>query len=288
MDLRDIQSSISDWIRAPEGVAAALVEEDSISGNASSSGALARLEGLVRSDEALDATGRLEIYANAYFHRIHGVLKNDFPALQAALGATPFHDMLTSYLLVEPSQHPSLRYAGERLANFLACHDAAAGIRMRSPWAADLAALEWTRVDAFDGPDGSVLEREALASLSPAEFGGLFLCLGSWVLLRSFDHRVERIWRAATEAEPIQSSEAPESTIVLVWRKSEEVVHRRLESLEAAALTLLVPGIRFEELCDWVATRIGEEKAPVRAAGWLEQWLADGLLLSPDDGDGEA
>jgi hypothetical protein len=281
MALREAQKTLADWIRAPEGVAAALAEEDAASHSQMAGAATRRLEGLIRSDATLDATGRLEIYANAYFHRILGVLSSDYPALQQALGDSPFHDLVTSYLLVEPSRHPSIRYAGSRLADFLSSHDAAAGIRARSPWASDLAALEWARVDAFDAADGAVLARDSLASLAPEAFGSLFLCLGPWARLHSFEHPVDRIWACATRGEELESEAAAGGVSVLVWRKNEAVLHRRLESDEGAALTLLRSGIRFEGLCEWSATKIGESEAPMRAAGWLERWLADGLLVDP-------
>jgi hypothetical protein len=283
MALREAQKTLADWIRAPEGVAAALAEEDAASAGQLAGVATRRLEGLIRSDATLDATGRLEIYANAYFHRILGALSSDYPALQHALGASPFHDLVTSYLLVEPSRHPSLRFAGTRLANFILSHEAAAGIRARAPWASDLAAFEWARVDAFDAADGLVLARESLASLAPEAFGSLLLCLGPWALLHSFEHPVDRIWASATRGEELDSETAVGGASLLVWRRDERVMHRRVEPHEAAALALLRHGVRFESLCEWAATRIGESEAPAQAARWLERWLADGLLLDPSD-----
>jgi len=284
MALREAQKAIAGWIRAPEGVAAALVEEDAASGNEAPGAATRRLEGLIRSDTTLDATGRLEIYANAYFHRLLGVLKADYPALQEALGADSFRDLVTSYLLVEPSRHPSLRYAGSRLADFLSLHDAAAGIRARAPWASDLAAFEWARVDVFDAADGSVLARESLASLAPEEFGSLLLCLGPWALLRSFEHVVDRIWASATRGEELIFEELVGRSNVLIWRKDEAVLHRRIELREEAALAQLRRGIRFEGLCEWAAAEIGESEAPAQVAGWLERWVADRLLVDPGSG----
>ena len=283
MALREAQKTLADWIRAPEGVAVALAADDAASVGQAAGAATRRLEALIRSDATLDATGRLEIYANAYFHRILGALSSDYPALRHAMGASPFHDLVTSYLLVEPSRHPSLRYAGTRLADFLLSHEAAAGIRARSPWASDLAAFEWARVDAFDAVDGLVLARESMASLAPEAFGSLRLCLGPWALLGSFEHPVDRIWASATRGEDLDFEAAVGEASLLVWRRDERVMHRRVEPHEAAALALLRPGIRFESLCEWTATRIGESEAPAQAASWLERWLADGLLLDPSD-----
>lgn len=293
MRLREAQTALAEWIRAPEGVAQALVDEDAKRRDAAPGSARRRLESLIRSDEVLDATGRLEIYANAYFHRILGVLSSDYPALRAALGADLFHDLVTSYLLVEPSRHPSIRHAGLHLADFLGHHDATARLRERAPWAADLAAFEWARNDMFDAPDRSLLEADALASLLPQEFASLSLCLGPWASFRSYDHPVDRLWSAAIEEAGIESIEAANEVVsrgrgrssggkdrvtLLVWRKAERVCHRRLDPVEAGALAHLSLGIRFEALCEWAADEIGEAEAPARAAGWLARWVEDGLL----------
>lgn len=278
MALREVQKDIADWIRAPEGVAAALAEEDAASDRDSQGAAMRRLENLIRSDTTLNATGRLEIYANAYFHRILGVLEGDYPALRQALGAAPFNDLVTSYLLVEPSRHASLRYAGSRLANFISSHAAAAGIRERTAWAADLAILEWARIDVFDMADGAVLARESLASLTPEKFGSLFLRLGAWAQLRSFGYPVDRIWTSANRGEEMASEAPAVTTHAVIWRKNEAVLHRRIEGHEEAALALVGRGIRFDELCEWAGTKVGDAEAPALAAGWLERWLADGLL----------
>lgn len=283
MSLREAQQAIAGWIRAPEGVAAALAEEDAAAGSDVRDIATRRLEDLIRSDAVLGAVGRLEIYANAYFHRILGVLAADYPALEKALGAESFHDLVTSYLLVEPSRQPSLRHVGTRLTNFIASHRAAAGIRARSPWAANLAALESARIDVFDVADGSVLARQSLIGMAPKEFGSLRLFLGPWVLLRVFEYPVDRIWSSATRGEKHDSDRAAARTSVLVWRNQETVLHRRLESREEAALLLVGRGISFEGLCEWTAEQIGEAEAPAETSGWLERWVGDGLLVGSNE-----
>jgi hypothetical protein len=280
--LRDTQKTIAGWIRAPEGVAAAIAEADAGADGEGGGSAARRLADLIRSDAALDAAGRLEIYANAYFHRILGVLGEDYPALRSSMGIDAFHDLVTSYLLVEPSRHPSLRYAGDRLPGFLADHEAASGIRGRAPWAADLARLEWARVDVFDAPDGAPLSRATIASLAPDEFGSLELRLAAWARMLSVDHPVDQLWRSAIAGgESTTRSEEPESASLIVWRKDEAVVHRRLAPLEGSAIALTRDATRFDRLCEWLAIEVGDDEAPAQAAVWLEQWLADGILATP-------
>jgi len=273
MSLRETQATVAHWIRAPEGIAKALAEDPS------PDLAKAKLAALIQSDETLDAMARLEIYANAYFYRLLGVLSEDYEALRNLLGEDLFHDLVTSYLLVEPSRHPSLRYAGARLPEFLASHAAAEGIRQRASWAADLARLEWTRVDVFDIEDGRVLVRDALAALAPEEFGSLKLALAPWAVVRSFDHPVDGLWKIGMRNEESAIPQAsPEPVSLLIWRRDERVRHRRLEPLESSALCLLEQQTSFAALCEWAAAQVDENDAPALAAGWLERWIADGLL----------
>jgi hypothetical protein len=279
MPLHETQTAISEWVRAPKGVAAALEEEDASSSQREAGSAKRRLENLICSDEALNASGRLEIYANAYFSRIHGVLRADYPALIALIGDVAFNDLVTSYLLVEPSRSPSLRYAGLRLADFVSNHEVMARMRERWPEAADLAAFEWARIDVFDAADGTVLTRELVSSLAPEKFAELFLCLGTWVRLRAFDHPVLQLWRAGTSSEVSGFEGASGEAHVVIWRQEEKVFHRSLDPLERAALAKLSRGSRFDDLCEWAASEVGEEAAPGQAAAWLERWLADGLLV---------
>ncbi|MEO1936100.1 MAG: hypothetical protein ABGX04_15090 [Myxococcales bacterium] len=60
-------------------------------------------------------------------------------------------------------------------------------------------------------------------------------------------------------------------------------MHRRVELPEKAALALLYEGIRFDGLCEWAALEIGEAEAPAQAAGWLERWIQDGLLVASSE-----
>jgi hypothetical protein len=282
MSLSEAQTRLSALIRAPEGAARALAEEDAKQPGSASRRATRRIESLIRSDATLDAVARLEIYANAYFHRIHAVLRDDFSALEGALGADLFRDLVTSYLLVLPSRHASLRYVGDRLPDFIASHDAAAGIRERAPWAADLATFEWARVDVFDAADEPLLTREVVASRAPETFGGLPLRLGPWIRLVRFAHPVDRVWRQGCDGERPASDAGVDPVWMLVWRREERVVHRRTEPLEAQALSLARPATEFGALCEWLATRMDESEAPIQAAHWLEKWLADGLLVATD------
>ena len=209
MDLARTQRRLWRLLTAPEGVRAALAEEGDASG--------ASLEGWLRSAPGPAAAVRLEIYANAYFARIHGVMVEDFGALARALGEAGFHDLVTAYLCVHPPERPSLRHVGERLPGFLADHGAAAPFRRRWPFAADLARLEVALADAFDAPDAPALTREDLASVPPERWADLSLTLHPSVRLLRIGSAALALRRAfEADAEP-----APGGGVVpaVVWRR---------------------------------------------------------------------
>lgn len=280
MALSDTQNAIDRWLRAPEGVAKALRDENAAHSETHPVAASDRLRMLLCGDNALDAVGRLEIYANAYFHRIFSVLQNDYPALEAALGKERFYDLVTSYLLIEPSTNPSLRFAGAKLPGFIEDHEAAAPIRRAAPWAFELAHLEWMRSEVFDVADGPILDQDAVSQLAPEDFGSLDLRLAPWVRSANYSHPVPDLWRAGVHGESLQEIDlSPSPSAVLIWRKDEQSVHRTLTPLEAQALDQAGAGIRFDALCVWAAERVNEEEAPALAAGWLRQWIGDAILL---------
>ena len=163
--LEAAQRQLRRLIIAPSGVGAALEEL----GAAETRNLLQR----VRGDSRLSAVERLEVYASAYFYRIRDCLIEDFGALHQALGEEFFHDLVTAYLIAHPPRHPSLRFAGDRLSEFLLESPAAAPFRRELPWAGDLARLEWALLTAFDAADSDVVCQKQLAAIAPERWAEL-------------------------------------------------------------------------------------------------------------------
>src|SRR5271165_5096559 len=110
----------------------------------------------VRPAATLDSTGRIQVYADAYFLRLRDVLIEDFPTVAKILGAEKFEGLAQDYLRAFPSEHPSVRHLGRALAEYV-------GSRSDLPYyLADLAQLEWAMIDAFDAPDAQPLTADSL------------------------------------------------------------------------------------------------------------------------------
>jgi hypothetical protein len=178
------------------------------------------------------AADRLGIYAGMYRQRILDALAQDFPRTREARGDS-FESIATHYLERHPSDDPSLRNIGRHFPSFL------------SRASAITASIEWARVEALDAEDATPLKRDALASIPPAEWPSMPLRLVPSARLAG-DH--------------------------LVWRRGFDVLERKLDRNERAALRRISEGCTFGEACEAFA----EPPERIRAA--LEQWLVDQLL----------
>lgn len=297
--LRRMQELVWALISAPQGVAdgAARLVADGVLDSAD-------LSFLVRGDERLGPTERLDIYAGMYFYRLRDCLAEDFPHLAAVLGGARFHNLVTDYLLAHPPSHPSLRWLGRNLPDFLAGH-ALAG---EFPFASDLARLEWARVDVFDEEDTLVLTRAAWTATPVERFESQPLVPVPALRLLALDHGVAPLWRelenrrAGVEPGGVNSAavtgegtstcqlEVPPATVdiparreshVRVWRHNLAVFHRSMAADEATCLAAMARGgVTLPQLCEMILAT-GAEDVPAatrRMAGLVELWLEDGLL----------
>ena len=210
-------------------------------------------------------------------------MRSDFGALARALGPAAFHDLVKTYLMANPPSHPSLRYAGKDLAGFLETEPFAAIFGRRCAYAADLARLEWALCDAFDARDAPVLGREDLAAIAPEAWAELRLRASPSLAVLSLGWPVHTV-RERFDREPEEETwdEAPvlepRKTQIRVWRREETVHYRAISAQEAEVLQSLSRGESFGALCHRVAREVGDDLAAHRTVGFLEAWVAAGLL----------
>jgi len=294
-------------ISAPDGVAAglsALPESDRLLRTG--------IDGWIRGDERVDAVERLDIYASMYFFRLLDCLAEDFPRVVEAIGRDRFHNLVTDYLLAHPSASPSLRLLGRQLPEFAKAHEIAGEF----PYVADLARLDWARVDVFDAPDVPALTREALASLPGDRAGDVrFKLIPGFRLLR-LEYDVARIWRtlqegradsgrpagkddavitpgcaSSTDSRSPQAEDhvhadrargprrAPHrSAAVRIWRSGFAVYHRSVKDEEARCLEMIGSGDSLARICQQLAAGRSIARATERVGRILQGWIEDGIL----------
>jgi hypothetical protein len=228
---------------------------------------------------------RLGVYRHAYRARLTEALADNFEILARAMGDAPFTALADAYITAHPSTHPSIRWFGHRLADFMAGSvDADAGL-VPHPAFVDLARMDWALRAAFDAADAPAVGREALAGCAPQDFAALRPAAHPSVQQLRLDWAVEAAWRTLREHDPDSGTEpalpAPEEQphTLLVWRRGLETVWRSVEPVEATLLQGLAAGESFGELCERAAA-IDDDvmDAAQRAASALAQWLDDGLI----------
>jgi hypothetical protein len=299
-DLRDVQALFWKLITAPEGVAPgarSLAEAGELPSP--------DVSFLVSDDGKLSSSERLDIYADMYFYRLHDCLLEDYPRLAAHLGKARFHNLVTAYLVVHPPSHYSLRELGRALPGFLQGQlqaqleghlegqlegqsttplgtlDLAGSL----PAAADLARLEWARVDVFDEADAAPISLDALldgATHEPERYR-VELVPGARVL--ELAPRALELWREEQEA-GVDEAEQTGTAHVRVWRKGFQVYHSRMTGDETAAMKRLSAGPSgIAELAECVVEAgprvASSEQASQRLAALLAAWTRDELLTAP-------
>jgi putative DNA-binding protein len=271
--LRRLQEIIYRLIAAPTGVAEGLEQVR-----------IAREDGLDRliaSDDRMTPVERVEIYAQGYFYRILDVLKEDYPATLAVAGADNFHNLVTGYLIDYPPTEPSIYFAGQHLAAYLATHP----LCERFPYLADLARLERTMLESFHAVDAQALDADAMRTIPPTEWPALLMRANPASRLMESSWRVDRILRAVEDGAAWHPPNR-ESVTIIVWRRAARVSFRVAEPGEREALRLasVNGGATFAAICEAIAAAAGaNDDVAALINRLLARWLSDGLLINAAD-----
>jgi hypothetical protein len=215
------------------------------------------------------AAARLDVYRHAYNVRLQDALAHDFPALLAAAGEKKFGRLVAAYLRERPSKHPSLRWLGEPLADWLRASN--------EPALADIAALEWAVLRAFDAPDAAPLTPAHLSDLPPDRWPELRLSLHPSVSLLSVAVNARAIWSA------VRSSEAPPALTpsaewLIVWRAANGPAVQSISRSADLLLRVLGSGSNLGSSCEALAKSTDSDKVPTFVAEQLHEAATRGWL----------
>lgn len=234
-------------------------------------------EGLLR---ARAGGSLLRVYRHAYRARLVAALRDNFGTLPRAMGDEAFDALAAAYLDRHPSRHPSIRWFGDRLVEFMRERDELV------PHAAfiDLARMEWALRGAFDAADAPLLSRDTLAALPPDDWPGLRLRLHPSVQRLQMDWAVEPAWKALQD-EAADDPDLPEPAALphtlIVWRPRLDTRWRSAGSaLEVVLLDAVQQGEPFSVLCERAASAVGDDAAVPQVVRLLQQWVDEGLLAA--------
>jgi len=215
------------------------------------------------------------VYRNAYVARLAEILDEDYEQVHAYLGDAGFARLVKGYIDANPSDQRNVRWFGRHLPAFA---------RETAPFAnhpevSEIAALEKTLTDAFDGPDAAPLGIEELASIPAEDWPDLAFEPHPTAIRLTFDTNATEIWSALKdETAPPAPVRLPEPQALLVWRQDLMARFRPIGAEESMMWNEAGKGVRFGVLCEMVATFAGEDDAELRAATYLRGWVDTGML----------
>jgi Putative DNA-binding domain len=241
---------------------------------------------LVKPNDRLTATERLEIYHRQYWYRILDSFAEDFPGLAAVLGERAFQKLANAYLIDCPSQSFTLRNLGSRLEGWLTDHPEFVGGKFAL--ALDMLRLEWAHIEAFDNAERKPLCPEDLLELGPE----LTIGLQPHIRLLELQYPVDelRIKVSQHSEEHARASNAvtapskrhiirryarlkPQRIYVAVHRVEFTVYYRRLETGEFGLLRAIGEGRAIGE-----ALESQTDLDPISAQSWFGNWATLGWL----------
>ncbi len=216
------------------------------------------------------------VYQAAYFQRLCKVLVEVYPTLYLILGKEGFTALATDYLVHFPPRKHSILHAADRLSEYLRTYGRAQDLSVPAAALADLALLEWTRTDLFERPDDKPsISMDCLQRLLPEEWERVRFRWIDALSLLELDWDVGPTWQS-----PIQ---VPGS--FLVYRRNDEVYHRKLSAAEAVLFKEMLQGHSFlqgcEALLEMDPTQTMEQTIPI-AVKFLGRWVTDQLITQID------
>lgn len=246
---------------------------------------LARASSLhVSGNERLTPAEQVDIYRRQYWLRHEESLRDDLPALRAALGSETWDAFVPAYLGAHPPCTPSLRDLAASVPTFLETWPQVPDAR--AALCADAARYELAFLDVFDGADPPPLDPRRALSLTPSDWERATFVLSPVVRRVRFDHAIHLL-RVAARADPDLDvsrwlDEHPtEPTHLALFRKDLRVHYEELTRDAFLMLDALADGHTLLHACSRVAEGKAEEDAQALAANvgdWFRRWSSWGFI----------
>ena len=243
---------------------------------------------------SLTAIDRLEVYNRQYWYRVLDSMLDDFPGVQAIIGAERFDALVYAYLQKYQSVNYTLRDLGYKLADFI--KENTTFTEPDTELAYQMAVFEWAAIEAFDKRRYPVLPPNALAASEP---DSLILKLQPYVSIMESDYALDDFAlkleksnsehdvstaQASRNIEQTESSRpAKKHVFLVIHRLQNSVYYKRVNEEQFILLNAIQRGATLAEACEELAATLtkGKQKTlPDRLgkyfAGWMKlSWFAD-------------
>ncbi len=198
--------------------------------------------------DRLPARRRLNVYRNHFRVSLLEGLTKVFPATRILVGERYFDTMASVYIAARPPTDPRLSRYGHDFPRFLSGRDELEG----SPFAAEVARLEWTLAEIGEAPDAPVVEWTTFLRRLVEHAGAISLRFPPSVVLFDSDWPVHEIRKRAlqnADADAIAPLiEAGASTRLLLYRdRDDDPCELSLDEAAYTALKFLRAGRSFNQ-----------------------------------------
>ncbi len=214
----------------------------------------------------------LATYQDSVRGKLSRALEDIYPVCCRLVGDKFFAATAKVYIARFPSRSPNLGDYGDQFPRFLAQFEPVAAL----PYLPDMARLEWHWHRVFNSREQPKLDIQALASVSPAQWGELiFHLLPNSVLLESM-YPVDRIWQVnqpdydGTETVNLDQGDVK----LFLWRHGYDLRIDRPNETEWHLLQAFKSGLKFAEICD----RLGSHEPVIDVASLLPLWVQRGWI----------
>ena len=229
----------------------------------------------IESAGGVSAQDRLDLYADGYKLRLKEAIGTDYEQLHAWLGDDIFDDLMERYIALYPSHHPSLRYYSKHMLELLGTE---------KPWTdapelVEIASIEKAFCDSFDSADIEILGAKKLTEIDPDYWPEMKLEFHPSVQVLELGYNSFQIWQALSEGEtPPPSIKDPGHW--LIWRSHLISSFSAISDAENSAITVMMQGGTFSDLCDCLFEYYDEESTPLQAVSLLQEWLTNDMVIS--------
>ena len=217
---------------------------------------------------------RLHIYHNAYRMRLLENLQDAFEKTMIYLGDTAFESCALAFIEENAPQHRNLRWHGATFPAWLAAH------YPQDTDIAELAVIDWQLRQAFDGLNATPINLTDLSTLTVPDWETVGFQFAPTLFITPLRYNSITIWHALNEEQiPPTAELLPTPSWLLIWRKGWQPHFRTIHSIEHAALTQLLSGTAFAQMCIDLDLQFPDMEAATVAAGSLATWVQDELIV---------
>ncbi|MDZ4737827.1 MAG: DNA-binding domain-containing protein [Rhodospirillaceae bacterium] len=195
--------------------------------------------------DGIEAVERLHIYRNHSRISLAAALADNFPVTFQLVGKEFFDATAKRFIANHPPAEPCLSAYGALFPDFLANFEPARGV----PYLADVARLEWLRIEVTYAALQPALDLAALGALPTDAQQELVLALASNMRLLTSNYPIDRIWHANQEPDVPAVDLSDGGCRLLVWANADGC---RIERLTTGVYAFFAAATRNETLAQGV------------------------------------